>query len=170
MKKAVIIGHHATSKGAWSPYLNKTEWDLFADMTQELEKNVGRVFFHNPRMPGYRQRMEATANEINKFGFDLVFALHFNAFNGRANGCEAFHWHTNAVGKSIAEKFCREINLKMSINNRGAKPMQSESQRGYWEVFYPKATTLLLEPFFGDNSGDCDRFDTRQFIQILSEL
>ena len=169
-KKAVIIGHHATDKGAWSKYLNKSEWDFFSLMTRDLEEKVGKVFFHNPRIPGYRERMQDTAKIIDIYNPDLIFALHFNAFNGLANGCEAFYFHTNETGKSYAQNFCREINLKMAINNRGAKPMKDIDQRGYYEVYYPKATTLLLEPFFGDNASDCDRFDSRQFIQILSEL
>ena len=170
MKKAIIIGHNHISKGAYSQYLKAHEFDFFASMSEQLQARVGKLFFHDASIPGYQQRMQNTAKAINDYNPDLVFALHFNAFNGKANGCEAFYFHTNTQAQKLAEQFCRNINMLMHINNRGAKGMSTPSQRGYWEIAAPRPPVLLLEPFFGDNMGDCERFETELFIDILTEL
>ena len=50
--------------------------------------------------------------------------------------------------------------------------MTSNTQRGFWALYYPTATTLLLEPFFGSNSYDAEKFRSKQceYAGLIREL
>ena len=170
MKKAIIIGHNAMAGGFYSEYIKSNEFTLYSNLENVL-KDVGTVYFHNPLISSYQQRMKKTADSINKHDYDLVLALHFNAFeNPDVGGCEAWYYGQNPFGRYMAQRFCNAVNENMGIRNRGAKSMHRPSQRGYWEVRYPKATTILLEPFFGSNKEDCERFNAAKFVHILKHL
>ena len=98
---------------------------------------------------------KATAKKLDKF--DVVFELHFNAsLTGKANGTEALYYFENRKGRELATRF---VSLYCSSffgsKSRGAKALVNDKQRGFWAVFYPKPTTIILEPFFGDNTSDC---------------
>lgn len=169
MKKAFIIGHHLHSKGAFSPHLKKFEWDFYMDMIQELSA-IGEVFIHDERIRSYTDRMKNTANKINKKDFDLVIAVHFNSFDGLVEGCEALYYHTNKVGKKYSEIFCEKMTEFTGQPNRGAKELDNSRDRGFGELAYTNATTILLEPFFGDNAKDCEKFDKKCFLEVIKSL
>ena len=88
----------------------------------------------------------------------IILELHYNAATPAANGCEVFHYYTNKTGKKLAENLCSYLSTEFGVKNRGAKAMVNKSQRGFWALFYPKATALLLEPFFGSNKSDVNSF------------
>jgi N-acetylmuramoyl-L-alanine amidase len=169
MKKAFIIGYHIYSKGVFSKHLKRYEWDFYMDIIHELGK-IGDVFIHNEDIKSYTNRVKNTASEINKKDYDLVMALHFNSFDGTAQGCESLYYHTNEEGKKYSEKFCNIFTSKTGISNRGAKPLDSPRDRGFGELAYTKATTILLEPFFGGFKQDCDNFSAEEFLTTLKEL
>ena len=170
MKKAVIIGHNSENGGFYSDFLRSDEFTLFSNLEHSL-RVVGTVYFHSPLISSYQQRMKHTADKINKFEYDIVLALHFNAFHDpNVGGCEAWYYGQNPFGRYMAQRFCNAVHENMGIRNRGAKTLSRPSQRGYWEVYYPKATTILLEPFFGSNKEDCERFNADKFIHILKNL
>jgi len=169
MKKAIIIGHNITNRGAFSATLNKYEWDFYMDMIQELNK-LGEVFIHDEDIKSYTSRMKDTAKKINQKDFDIVVALHFNAFNGTASGCEALYYHTNKQGKAKSSIFCEKFCQATGIKNRGAKPLDSSRDRGFGEIAYTKATTLILEPFFGDNDKDCKKYSKTALLEAIKSL
>ena len=168
MKIAFIIGHNESDKGAFSKLLNKSEWDLYKGMEKSL-KSIGDVFYHNPKINGYGARCVEISKRIGK-GYDLTIALHFNSFNGKANGCEAFYWHSNAEGFVYAKNFVDSFSKSTGIFNRGAKPYKLKTDRGAGEVVNPYSTAILLEPFFGDNEFDCSRFCLQKFIDALKNI
>lgn len=168
MKIGFIIGHHEKSKGAYSETLKISEWDLFRSLESELNQ-IGKVYYHNSGIGSYTQRCVDIAKRIGK-DCDVVFALHFNAANKAAHGCEAFHWHTNEKGKAIATKFVKHYTDKTKARSRGVKKYSDiKTERGAGEVYYPKATVVLLEPFFGDNEADCKKFDRKVFLEAIKE-
>lgn len=168
MKVAFIIGHNESDKGAFSKPLNVSEWDLYKSLESDL-KTIGDVFYHDKSIKGYVQRCKEISSRIGK-GYDLIVALHFNSFNGSANGCEAFYRHSNIKGYVYAKKFVDTFTKSTGISVRGVKPYVSETVRGAGEVFYPKSTAILLEPFFGDNVNDCEKFDKCKFIMALRAM
>lgn len=174
MKKkiAFIIGHNEKSKGFFSTHLKKTEFDFYSDMVQDLEQ-IGTVFFHDPTISSYTNRCKDIAKRIGS-GFDLIVSLHFNAFNGTANGVECFYWHTNGQGFEAAKTFVDNYSKLTGTRPRGAKAYQKNKNgklpRGAGEVFYTKGTAVLLEPFFGDNKSDCEKFKIDSFLYSIKRM
>ena len=165
MKVAFIIGHNEKDKGFYSQHLNITEWDLYNSMRSSLEC-IGEVYTHDSSINSYTKRCIDISNRIGD-KYDLAIALHFNSFNTVANGCEAFYWHSNKDGFNYAKKFVKGYCMLTGTRPRGAKAYETPTQRGAGEVYYPKNTAILLEPFFGDNKEDCDRFCVDKFIKAI---
>src|SRR5690554_6981960 len=168
MKVAFIIGHNEKDKGSYSKHLNTTEWDLYNSMKNDLEC-IGHVYTHDSSINSYTQRCIDISNRIGD-KYDLVIALHFNSFNTIANGCEAFYWHSNKDGFNYASKFVKGYCVLTGSRPRGAKEYKSNTERGAGEVYYPKNTAILLEPFFGDNKEDCERFCVDKFIKSIKGI
>lgn len=167
MKVAFIIGHNQNDKGLFSEHLKCAEWDFYTQLSPRLE-TIGDIYIHDSGITSYTQRCKDISERIGT-KYDVVFALHFNGFNGSANGCEAFYWHTNGQSKDIAHSFVHKFTESTGISLRGAKKYTSKNERGAGEVYYPRASAILLEPFFGDNQEDCDKFDACKFIDAIRE-
>ena len=180
MKVAFIIGHNEKEKGFYSPHLKVSEWDFYTSMVNDLEC-LGHVYRHNPNIKSYTQRCIEISERIGR-DYDLIISLHFNAFNTVANGCEAFYWHSNNGGFKYAKKFVDSYCMLTGSRPRGAKEynweiVKKEGEedkgklpRGAGEVYYTKSTTILIEPFFGDNKEDCERFDKDKFIKSIKNV
>lgn len=168
MKKAFVIGHHYLSQGAYSKFLKESEFTYMSKVAKYLPP--GDVYFHNPYIQSYKKRMKEVSKKLNKY--DLVLKLHFNAFNEMAKGCEALYYYKNIKGENIANKFIDAVHKEFSINKREAKGLDSKKQRGYRALYYPKPTTLILEPFFGDNEEDAAKFKGKykKYAKLLIEL
>ncbi len=168
MKVAFIIGHNEKDKGFYSETLKKSEWDLYNSMRSSLEC-IGDVYTHDSSINSYTKRCKDISNRIGS-GYDLIIALHFNAFNTVANGCEAFYWHSNKDGQKYAERFVKGYCMLTGVRPRGAKPYEASTQRGAGEVYYLKNTAILLEPFFGDNKEDCEKFCIDKLIKAIRSI
>ena len=167
MKVAIVIGHTKKDKGAYSEHLKISEWDLFK---QVIEKDLlldVDMFLHDPEISSYTKRQELTAK--NTQFYDLVFECHFNAANTKAQGCEALYYHGSKSGKNIATKFVEIWSKETGIKNRGAKPL-NVGDNGYGFVMKTKGTAVLLEPFFGDNANDCDKWNADVFVKVIKQL
>jgi len=152
---AIVVGHHKFAKGAYSPHLKAYEWDFNNKVVEHVKSNVD-IYFHNPNIRGYRSRQKAMAKRLNKKSYKLVLELHFNASDSpSANGAECLYYFKNKVGKTLSNLFCKVIHNNTDIKNRGAKALYNSKDRGYWFLYYPKATALILEPGFGTNYDDC---------------
>lgn len=171
MKLAIIIGHNEKNKGFYSKHLNKFEYDFYSAIAMDLNE-FADIFFHDPTISSYTQRCLEISNRIGN-DYDLVIALHFNAFDTTAEGSECFYWHTNEETKDIATWLSKCYSDKVNGVNRGAKAYKvtnSKLPNGAGEVYYPKVNAILFEPFFGDNKEDCERFDQCVFTILLEEL
>ena len=166
MKKAFIIGHNEKSQGAYSEILKVTEWGLYKSLTPELSE-LGDVYIHDASIGGYTARMKDTASKINTQDYDLVVALHFNMFNGKASGCEALF--ISEKGRVFGSNFCHYYTESTGAKNRGAKKVE-KGGRGFEEIFNPKAPAILIEPFFGDSESDCKLFNKEKLIESLNCL
>ena len=137
MKKAFIIGHNEKAQGAYSEILKITEWGLYKSLTSELLQ-MGDVYTHDPLIESYTKRMKDTASKINTQDYDLVVALHFNMFNGKASGCEALF--ISEKGRVFGSNFCHYYTESTGAKNRGAKKVE-KGGRGFEEILTQK---LLL--------------------------
>jgi len=171
MNIAFVLGHHLRSKGAFSPYFSKKEFDFYTDVLENLEYRIGKLnlFYHNPDTSGYTARIKETATKLNKFDFDLVIELHFNAATPQANGCETLYYFNSKKGKQFAHIFtdtvCRLTGIKS--RNGGVKALSNKKDRGFASVYLPKATTILIEPFFGTNNEDCVKIGSAENMACI---
>ena len=176
MKIAFIIGHHKKSKGAYSKYFKMREWDFYNKVMSYIP--YSHVFYHDENISGYVSRIKNTAKKVNKYPFDLVIELHFNSFiDLDANGCETLYFYRSKKGRDYAKKFSKLVTEMTGIKNRngGLKALSNTKDRGFASVYYTKAPTILIEPFFGSNLSDCLKINSaknmaeiiKQYINII---
>ena len=165
-KIAFVIGHTQKDKGAYSTHLKKSEWQLFKDLENELME-IGDVFYHEPTIKSYKQRQTETAQLT--YNYKTVIELHFNSFHTEnANGAEVLHYFSSVRGKVLANQFFELWCKRTGIKNRGAKAVNLGSGGEF--LRRTKGTALLLEPFFGSNFEDCEKWNQESFIDVLKEF
>jgi hypothetical protein len=148
---AVVIGHDHISKGAYSEYIKEYEFDY----NSAVAKITGLTTYTHTPSHSYTQKMQDTYRQLDQYS--LTLEMHFNAASESVQGVEALYYGGNAEGKRIAELYCELVAKEYGVRNRGAKPLSSDSDRGFRAVASGQPTGLILEPFFGSNS-DCKAF------------
>lgn len=158
MKKvAIVVGHTKLRPGAKGTEI-PAEYVYNSKVAEHLS-DICDVYHYGSYNLGYKAMVKANATKMNKKNYDLVIELHYNSFkDNRAHGCEVFYYHKNEKGKALAKHLSENISTPFGVKDRGAKPLSSGRERGYWAVYYPNATTLLVEPFFASNAGDQAKF------------
>ncbi len=174
MKVALVVGHTRKSKGALNKLVDLREFDFYSEVVKEFENYSNyEIFYHNEKISGYTSRIKATAKELNKQAFDVVIALHFNSFTKEsANGCTTLYYGNSKRSENYAHRFSNVVSRLTGIKQRsnGAHALLNTNDRGFAMVYYPKAPTILIEPFFGSNIEDCKRFDVCAAIQCIKEF
>ena len=171
MKIAFVVGHHKKSKGAYSSFIGYSEWDFYNEVIKEL--GDVSVFWHDENISGYTSRIQNTADKINRVNFDLVIELHFNSSaNSKANGCETLYYYKSSKGRIYADKFSELIVEQTGIKSRngGLKALENKQDRGFASVYYTKAPTILIEPFFGSNKSDCDKIKSSKNLALIIQM
>lgn len=163
-KVAIVVGHDSKEKGAFSPILNKSEFDYHKELVEHLPFDV----YYRNTSGGYKTKMEALARQINAKKYDLVVELHFNSSaNPQANGSECLYYYASPIGKRYAEVFTDKVVSTYGMKKRGAIPISNSSDRGYWFLKLMNAPALILEPFFGSNI-EANKFkDTKQYAKLI---
>lgn len=159
-KVAIVVGHTKLKPGACGINL-KCEFN-YNSKVAELLSDVCDIYYYDSYNLGYTSMVKRNANKMNKKNYDLILELHYNASLPSANGCEVFYYYNNSEGKSLATLLSSIISTTFNVKNRGAKAMLKitgqKAPRGWAALYYPNATTLLLEPFFGSNRSDAYKF------------
>jgi len=106
----------------------------------------------------YSSSMDYIARQIRNARADLAIELHFNAYNGEAQGREAFYWHNSKRGKEFAE-ILLGVQGRLSkegggeFPNRGAKPATAQNRGGQF-LQKTHCPAIIWEGFFGDNAEE----------------
>ncbi len=158
---AVLVGHNSHSKGAFSPHLSVHEWDYnkrvanaMVDRALEFELEP-KVFYREYNSGGYGDEITAAYAEIDAWKPAVILELHFNAFNGNASGTEVLYLHDSNRGKALADAVQSALVSNLRLPDRGSKGRSGG--RGSASLEASDHPTILTEPFFGDNSVDCER-------------
>ena len=160
-KVAIVVGHTKLRPGAKGIDI-PAEYVYNSKVANHL-RDICDIYHYGSYNMGYKSMVKANAAKMNTKEYDLVIELHYNAHsNPRAQGCEVLYYHKNKIGKKLATYLSENISTPFEVKDRGAKPLTSSKERGYWAVYYPKATTLLVEPFFGSNLQDQDKFKGKE--------
>lgn len=172
MKKkfAVIIGHTGDSPGAFSPFINMPEFVFNSGVAKHLE-DVADVYFYDSYKYGYRSMVNKVYREINQEDYLLTLELHFNSAVPSANGTEALHYYTSEKGKKYANKLVDLVVAEFNTRSRGVIGVD-RNQRGGYALYAGKAPAVLIEPFFGSNAEDAEKFkgNDKKYAQVIKDF
>ena len=98
-----------------------------------------------------KDSLSQRCNKANASGVEVFVSIHFNAFNGQANGTEVFA--TSESGRKIAKPVLDEI-VKLGFFNRGVK-----SGTHLFVLRNTNMPAILIENCFLDSSKDMKLYD-----------
>lgn len=157
---AFIVGHTNSAKGAYSPYLQISEWDYWHQLMNKdyvksiLGKGIHSYSVHyRPANSGYNDGLNyayASADEaIGLTGLPgMTVELHFNSSTTTsAQYSTTLYHYKSGHGSTLAAHL-----EKIQTENRsvGARPLRS-GDRGYSSLTKSRHPSILIEPFFGSN-------------------
>lgn len=162
VKVAFVVGHYSLDGGAYSDHLQSNEYNLWNAFCDSHLSGMGDKFLHSTNS-SYTTRQTETAEKTKDY--DLVFELHFNAFNESAEGVEALTYKGNADMETVGQYFCDTMAADMGFANRDVDPI--DSGNGFTFLQKTHGDAILLEPFFGDNKSDCDKYDPDKYAEVI---
>ncbi len=168
-KVAVVIGHTDEQTGFTSGLVGK-EWEFWHKYAYDNLTDLCNIQIHDSSIRSYTKRQIDTANELKEM--DLVFELHFNSYDGTAEGAHAMYYAGSEIGKKIANTFTKLMEGTFKIEQDYNVPVKNEKVRGGAFIMKQKGTAVLLEPFFADNKDDIKKFNTNInfFKNIIERL
>lgn len=175
-KVALIIGHNARSKGAFSMIVG-SEFSYWKNIAEKVKGEIPELVYIYERKPStnYVTEMNEVLKELNKNDYKFCLELHFNAAaNGQANGCECLVYHKNEQAKKLAIDLMARLQSKFKSTIRGNKGLievQDSNTRGGYGICNSKDTYILIEPFFGSNIDEALRFSiVKDVVSLLVEF
>lgn len=146
MKVALVVGHTGRASGAYSSFLQESEFFYWSEIVHGINARLrflgidSKVFIHTT-IP-YNQRMNELAAKTRDF--DLVVEFHFNgSVSNIANGTETLYFFNSSKGKQFASFFNEEICSWFGTTNRGIKALYNEQQNGFGFVYKTKPPAIL---------------------------
>ncbi|MEM7716517.1 MAG: N-acetylmuramoyl-L-alanine amidase [Cyanobacteria bacterium P01_A01_bin.68] len=106
-----------------------------------------------------RASLSQRVRNANIAAIDIFVSIHFNAFNGKANGTEIYA--TSNQGKKIAASVLKEI-LKMGFFNRGVK-----NGSHLYVVRNTNMPAILVECCFLDSPKDINLYDSEKMANAI---
>lgn len=164
---AVCIGHSRSGDAGVAAVDGTSEWNFNAPIGAQLVRmlnDAGCVakLFDSYDGSSYAASMSWLAGQIQAFGADIAIELHFNSFNGSAQGYEYLHWHTSSNGGRLAMAFLKEHKARHpSRVSRGIKARDGDD-RGALFLNKTHCPAIILEPFFGDNATEWNYYKDLQ--------
>lgn len=167
-----------SADGVWhGSGIHEHEWsrELARRLTGRLEKfpSMVPIIFERALKGSYQARMLDICQRVNRSPAELVISLHFNAmpsgYKGSQSGGEALHYPGSVRGAHAADCLGRACAYGVGNPFRGAKG-QARSWAAstvdpvtlqpipdgppLYILTHTKAPAVILEPFYGDHSGD----------------
>ncbi|NET00382.1 MAG: cell wall hydrolase [Sphaerospermopsis sp. SIO1G2] len=111
------------------------------------------------RMRSVRQSLATRCNIANRNRVDVFVSIHFNAFNGRANGSEIFAMSSG--GRKAAKPVLDEI-IKLGFFNRGVK-----NGSHLYVIRNTNMPGILVECCFIDSAKDMQIYDSEKMANAI---
>lgn len=101
---------------------------------------------------------------------DVCIDIHFNAFNGKANGSEVIY-PMNCIEdeKGFSEKLLNAITTSLGTKNRGIKKENSGQYKRLAMLSDVNCQSVLIEVCFCDNKEDVERYQ-KNFNTLVRNL
>jgi N-acetylmuramoyl-L-alanine amidase len=106
-----------------------------------------------------RESLAKRCDTANAANVDIFVSIHFNAFNGQANGTEVFA--ISETAKNIANYVLNEI-VKLGFSNRGVK-----SGNHLFVLKNTKMPAILVEGCFIDSQKDMNLYNAEAMANAI---
>jgi len=158
-KFAFVVGHEAVSPGASSVApLKMSEYSFNKQVSQlcyVFARDLGfdaRVFFRD------RIGISGAAKLVNEWAPDCCIELHFNSATPAAYGTVCLYDLDPKESKDFAEFVQRRVCEVFKRTGKGDRKTKllEPGDRGHYNLLSYKVPAIIVEPFFGSNSKDCE--------------
>lgn len=110
-----------------------------------------------------KEYLKRCVDIANKSNCDLFASIHFNAFDGRANGAEVLIYNSSSRCKDEAKRICENIS-KLGFKNRGVK-----ERPDLYVLRHTKMAALLVECCFIDSEVDMKIYNIEEMARAIVE-
>lgn len=129
----------------------------------KLEKAGHKVLLVTPKSAqSTTESLRTRCETANNAGADLFVSIHFNAFNGKANGTEVFVVSPQSEARKRAQDVVDNI-AALGFMNRGLK------FKGFYVIRNTKMPAMLIECCFCDSKRDMDLFDHEKMATAIAK-
>ncbi len=160
---AIVVGHNRIAKGAPAAApLSTTEFPFNSRVAQHMKDEADEynllceVFFREPASSYSKEIAQAYA-AVAQWKPDCCIELHFNSASPAATGSETLVGEDRPAGRSLADNVQGEMLSALGLQNRKVKIIQPGDRGGGSLYALPTVPTVIVEPFFGSNAGDCQK-------------
>lgn len=173
MKLGRNCGHTLFGTGTGATGNGKKEQDLTREVghfVDEFMKQLGHTIINCTvdKATSSSNALNLIVQKANAQPLDLFLSIHFNSFNGQANGTECWIYSERDITKSIGDRICNNF-ANMGYKNRGVKLSKNAPQGGLTVVDYTKAPAILVECCFIDNLSDMKKYNPKEFAKAIVE-
>lgn len=163
IKIGLVVGHEFKAPGAdmidgTTEYKYNSE---VAKLAAEYAESTDKAIVE----PIYRDGIgiEGAYHIAKTTKCDCVIELHFNSYNETAYGTETL-CSLDRQDIEFATKIHQSVCAVFDRNgiSRGVKPLPRSARGGQSIYSFSNGVNCLVEPFFGDNKGDCKLAKSKQ--------
>ena len=162
---ALIVGHDATAKGAYSSTLALSEYDYWRSVASKIA-NMRSLLFNPVIIMRDNIGISGAYAQADRLKPSLVVELHFNASTEKsakgfeilyAAGARRSHIAASAMGIAWSDKNPLSV---LRQNGTGLLPVTMKD-RGGFNLHCLLSPSVLIEPFFGSNVVESKRHSDR---------
>lgn len=169
----IVIGHNDKKQGANS--IVGMEYNYCSKLAGVIAKKLGNEvkIFRRQEVGSYTREMAQLVNNIHQAGeFTIIIELHFNGVSDPKVGGSEILVYEKSSAVPLAEKLLANICKIFETKNRGLKKITSARDRGGYGIMKCKYPYILIEPFFGSNPEEAEKFKQRELLAdvIISTL
>ena len=164
MKIGVDCGHTLTGADTGAVGLGRKEQDLTREVGTLVMKYLQEqghtvIKCYKDACSNLDDSLSYRTNTANNNKVDLFISIHFNAYNGEANGTEVFTWDAKPTIKAVR---VNENLAKIGYHNRGIK-------RGndLYVIRNTVADAMLIEVCFMDNKYDMAKYNAQKIANAI---
>lgn len=167
-------GHHNADPGAGAVD-GRTEAQMTIDLRNRVMTHIKSIGDYRVITDDDNETLAQYLKRIRPGSGSVVCDIHFNAFNGVANGVEVIipapsterERKFNIWEKIYGAIICRLISSNSGLNDRGVKD-EKASHRGRLGLMREDGINLLIEVCFIDNKMDIAKYDLHKDVIAAS--
>ena len=156
-------GHNRIVPGASGCFSEVEEDRKVKDLVITKLRQLGHTVYDCTDDAGtsQSQNLANIVAKCNAHAVDIDLSIHFNSYNGQANGTEAFTYDNLGSAYKTATALVNAIS-ELGFKNRGAKV-----NKNYYVVRNTKAPAILLECCFCDNAQDAAKYNAESMANAI---